>query len=177
MIDAVMRKYRKKEAQPVQEFRTEMYAKQRDGETCSDVWQRKKRNAQGLRSAWRTVEKIDLADALKGSLKSEHAHLMITVDTWTISLDELEDKVFTMGQHVDQMLLRGSQSSSFVFGVPDRDINVKLDKVNKQLAKLSAALLSSTSGSSNESESRGGERSSDGRGGGRGRGGRGKRKK
>jgi hypothetical protein len=31
MIDAVMIKYRKKGAQPVQEFRTKMYAKQRDG--------------------------------------------------------------------------------------------------------------------------------------------------
>ena len=40
MIDAVMRKYKKKGAQLVQEFRTEMYAKQRDGETCLDVWQR-----------------------------------------------------------------------------------------------------------------------------------------
>jgi hypothetical protein len=29
MIDATIRKYRKKEAQPVQEFRTEMYGKQR----------------------------------------------------------------------------------------------------------------------------------------------------
>jgi hypothetical protein len=45
MIDAVMRKYRKKGAQPVQEFRTEMYAKQRDGETCLDVGQRIQRNA------------------------------------------------------------------------------------------------------------------------------------
>jgi hypothetical protein len=40
MIDAVMKKYRKKGAQPVQEFRSEMYAKQRDDETCVDVWQR-----------------------------------------------------------------------------------------------------------------------------------------
>ncbi len=51
MIDAVMRKYKKKGAQPVQEFRTKIYAKQRDGETRLDVWQQIKRNAQGLRSA------------------------------------------------------------------------------------------------------------------------------
>ena len=38
MTDAVMRKYGKKGPQPVQEFRTEMCAKQRDGETCLDVW-------------------------------------------------------------------------------------------------------------------------------------------
>ncbi len=65
MVDAVMRKYKKKGAQPVQKFRTEMYAKQRDGKTCIDVWQRIKRNAQGLRSAGRTIETIDLVDALK----------------------------------------------------------------------------------------------------------------
>ncbi len=104
---------------------------------------------------------------------------MITVDTSTITLNELEEKVLTIGQYVDLVLLRESsaQSSSFVFDVSDKDINVKLDKVNKQLAKLSVALQSSTSGSSNESEGRGGGRGSDGRGGGRGGGGRGKRKK
>jgi hypothetical protein len=51
MIDAVRRTHIKKGAQPVQDSRTEMYAKQRDGETCIDVWQLIKRNAQGLRSA------------------------------------------------------------------------------------------------------------------------------
>ena len=67
MIDVVMNKYRKKGAQPVQEFRSEMYAKQRDGETCVDhVWQRIKRNAQGLRNAGRIIETMDLGDALKG---------------------------------------------------------------------------------------------------------------
>ena len=70
MIDAVMKKYRKKEAQPVQEFRAEMYAKQRDGETRVDMWQRIKRNAQGLRSVGQTIETMDLVDALKGSLHS-----------------------------------------------------------------------------------------------------------
>ena len=39
MIDLVMKKYKKKGSQPVQEFCSEMYAKQRDGETCVDVWQ------------------------------------------------------------------------------------------------------------------------------------------
>jgi hypothetical protein len=38
MIDLAMKKYRKKGSQPVQEFRSEMYAKQRDGWTCVDVW-------------------------------------------------------------------------------------------------------------------------------------------
>ncbi len=37
-------------------------------------------------------------------------------------------------------------------GASNTDINFQLDKVYKQLSKLSAALLSSTSGSSNESE-------------------------
>jgi hypothetical protein len=74
MIDSVMKKYRKKGSQPVQEFRSEMYAKQRDGETCVYVWQRIKRNAQGLRSARRTIETMDLADALKESQHPEHVH-------------------------------------------------------------------------------------------------------
>ena len=101
----------------------------------------------------------------------------ITVDTSTITQDELEEKVLTMGQHVDQVLLRDSsrQSSAFVFGASNTYINVQLDKVNKQLSRLSAALLSSTS--SNENEGRSGGRGGDGRGGGRGGGGRGKRKK
>ena len=47
---------------------------------------------------------MDLVDALKGSLHPKHIHLMITIDTSTITLDELEEKFFTMGQHVDQVL-------------------------------------------------------------------------
>jgi hypothetical protein len=84
-----------------------------------------------------------------------------------------------MGQHVDQVLMRETspQSSSFVSGVSNADLTVQLDKVNKQLSKLSAALLSSTSGSSTEGEGRNGGRGSNGRGSGRGGGGRGKRKK
>jgi hypothetical protein len=74
----------------------------------SHVWQRIKRNTQGLRNAGRTVETMDLVDALKGSLNLEHVHLMITVGTSTITLDELEEKVLTMGQHVDQVLMRES---------------------------------------------------------------------
>jgi len=74
MIDAVLKKYKKKVAQPVQDFRSEIYAKQRNGETCVDVWQRIKRNAQGFRSACRTIETMDLVDALKGSLHPEHIH-------------------------------------------------------------------------------------------------------
>jgi hypothetical protein len=56
MIEAVVQKYRKKRAQPVHEFRTKMYAKQREDETCVDVCQRIKRIFQGLRSAGREVE-------------------------------------------------------------------------------------------------------------------------
>jgi hypothetical protein len=74
MIDSSMKKYKKKGAQPVQEFCSEMYTKQRDGETCVDVWQRIKRNAQGLRSASRTIKTMDLVDALKTSLHLEHVH-------------------------------------------------------------------------------------------------------
>jgi hypothetical protein len=107
MIDSVMKKCKKKGSQPIQEFRSEMYAKQRDGETCVDAWQRIKKNARGLRIAGPTIETVDL-DALKGSLHPEHVHWMITVDTSTVTMDELEDKVLTMGQHVDQLLLSGS---------------------------------------------------------------------
>jgi hypothetical protein len=39
MIDSVMKKYKKKGSQLAQEFRSEIYAKQRDGETRVDVWQ------------------------------------------------------------------------------------------------------------------------------------------
>jgi hypothetical protein len=51
-----------------------MYAKRRDGETCVDIWQRKKQNKQGLRSAGRNVDTIYLAYTLKGSLHTEHVH-------------------------------------------------------------------------------------------------------
>jgi hypothetical protein len=47
-----------------------MYAKQREDETRVDVWQRIKRNAQGLRSAGRTVDSFDMADVLKGAINA-----------------------------------------------------------------------------------------------------------
>ncbi len=105
---------------------------------------------------------------------------MVTVDTSTITLDELVEKFLTIGQHVDQVLLRNSspQSLAFVSSASNTDFIVQLDNVNKQLSKLPAALLLSTSDSSNESDGRSGSgRGRDGRGGGRGGGGRGKRKK
>jgi len=159
MIDVVMKKYRKKGAQPVQEFRSEMYAKQRDAETCIDVWQRIKRNAQGLRNASRTIETMDLVDALKGSLHPERVHLIITIDTSIGTLDELEDKVLTMGQHVNLVLSNdfSSHSSTFASANSRKDADIKLDNVMKQLSNLSAALLSSRSGPSNRNEGEGRE--------------------
>jgi len=144
-------------AQPVQDFRSEMYAKQRDGETCVDVWQRIKINARGLRSAGRTIETMDLADDLKGSFYPEHIHWMITLDTSIVTLDELEDKVLTMGQHVDQILSNesSSSSSSFVFVNSHKDTDIKFDNVTKKLSNLSAALSSSRSSPSNRNEGEG----------------------
>ena len=170
-IDSVMKKYKKKGSQPVQKFRSEMDAKQRDGETCVDVWQRIKMNAQGLRSACRTIETMYLADALKGSLHPEHVHWMITIDTSSVTLDELEDKVLTMGQHADQVLSNGSSShsSTFMSATSPKDIDIKLDNVTTQLSNQYASLLSSRSGSFNITEGEG-----RGRGGGRSSGGRGK---
>jgi hypothetical protein len=40
---------------------------------------------------------MDLADALKCSLNPEHVHWMITADISTVTLDELEENVLTMG--------------------------------------------------------------------------------
>ena len=73
---------------------------------------------------------MDLADALKGSLNSEHVHWMLTVDTSTITQDELEDKVLTMGQHVDQVLMRDSslQSSAFVSDASNTTLNIQTFK-------------------------------------------------
>ena len=58
---------------------------------------------------------------------------MVTVDTSTVTLDELEDKVLTMGQHVDQVLSSGSSahSSAFMFVTASKDIDTKLDIVIK----------------------------------------------
>ena len=51
---------------------------------------------------------------------------MITVDTSIVTLDELEDKVFAMGQHVDQVFSNesSSSSSSFVFVNSHKDIDI-----------------------------------------------------
>jgi len=102
---------------------------------------------------------MDLADTLKGSLHPEHVQWMISVNTSVVTLDELEDKVFTMGQHVDQVLSNESstQSSSFISATSPKDIVIKLDNVTKQISNLSAALLTSRSGPSsrNEGEGRG----------------------
>jgi hypothetical protein len=65
-----------------------------------------KRNAQRLRNACRTIETMDLVDGLKISLHPKHVHWMISIDTSTVTLDELEDTVFTMGQHVDSFVQR-----------------------------------------------------------------------
>jgi len=58
---------------------------------------------------------------------------MITVDTSTITLDELEDKVLTMGQHVDQVLSSGSSthSTTSMSVTSSKDIDTKLDNVTK----------------------------------------------
>ena len=83
---------------------------------------------------------------------------MIVVDTYTTTLDELEDKVLTMGQHVDHVLSNESsaQSSAFMYATsPNKDIDIKLDSVTKQLSNLFVALLSSRSGPSNRNEGEG----------------------
>ncbi len=76
------------------------------------------------------------------------------MDTSTITLDELEDKVLTMGQHVDQALSNESlvHSSTFMFATSSKDIDIKLDNVTNQLSHLSVALISSRSCPSNRNE-------------------------
>jgi hypothetical protein len=58
---------------------------------------------------------MDLADTIKGSLNPEHVHLMITIDTSIVILNELEEKVLTTGQHVDRALSNESISPSLAF--------------------------------------------------------------
>ena len=88
---------------------------------------------------------------------------MIREDTSTATLDGLEEKVLTMGQHVDQVVSKESSSHSSAFmAVNSEDIDIKLDNVTKQLSHLSAALFSSRSSPSNRNEG-------EGRGRGRGR--------
>ncbi len=76
------------------------------GETYGDIWQRIKRNDQGLRIAGQTVDIFDMADALKGSLNPKHVHWIITIDTSSVTLDELEEKILTMDEHVDKVLYK-----------------------------------------------------------------------
>ena len=68
---------------------------------------------------------------------------MITVYTSIVTLNELEDKVLTMGQHVDQFMSNESSSSSsaFVSANAHKDIDIKLDNVTKQLLNLFHGLV------------------------------------
>jgi hypothetical protein len=71
-------------------------------------------------------------------------------------LDDLEEKVLTMGQHVDQVLSKESSSHLSAFmSLNSKEIDIKLDNMTKQLSHLSAALLSSRSGPSNRNEGEG----------------------
>ena len=115
MIDTVMRKYKKK-SRPIQEFRTEMYAKQGRDETFVDARQRIKRNAQRIRSTGLTIDLVDLADALKGALNPDHVHRMTMEDTYIVTLVvEIEEMFLSMGLHVDQVLAKEHSSSSSTF--------------------------------------------------------------
>ena len=98
---------------------------------------------------------------------------MIIVDTAIVILDELENKVRTMGQHVDRVLSKESSSHSSIFmsANSNKDIDIKLDNVTTHLSHMFAALLPSRSGPSNKNEGEG-----RGRGGGRNLGGRGRKK-
>jgi len=81
---------------------------------------------------------------------------MITLDTSTVTLDELEEKVLTMGQHVDHVLSKEPPChSSAVMSVDSTDIDSKLDKMTKQLSQLSTALMYSRSGPFNRNEGEG----------------------
>ena len=72
---------------------------------------------------------------------------MIILDTSTVTLDELEDKFLTMGQHVDQVMSKKCSSHSVAFmQINSKDIDIKLDNVTKRLSHLFAALVSIRSG-------------------------------
>ena len=148
-----------------------MYAKQREDESCACVGQRIKRNTQGLRSAWRNIESIYLAYALKGALNEEHVHWMIIVNTSKVTLDELDEMVLNMGLHVDQVIAKehSSYSWAFVSVKSKREVDYKLDNMTRQSKSLSAALSSSQSPNGRRYEP-----GSRGRGGGRNIGGWGK---
>ena len=71
---------------------------------------------------------------------------MIMVDTLTVTLDELDEIVINMVQHVvDQALAKEhpSSSSAFVYVIPKREIIYKFDNVTIQFETISKALSSS----------------------------------
>jgi len=72
---------------------------------------------------------------------------MIMVDTSKVTLDELDEMVVNMGQHEDQVLAKehSSSSSAFVSVKSKREMDCKLDNMNKQLESLLKALSSSQS--------------------------------
>jgi len=96
------------------------------------------------------------------------------VDTSIVTLDELDEMVLNMSQHVDQVLAKdhSSSSSAFVFVKSKREIYYKHDNISRQLETLSAALSSSQSPTRSRYEL-----GSRGRGAGRNTRGRGKEKR
>ena len=92
---------------------------------------------------------------------------MITIVTSTGTLDELEEKVLTMGQYVDQVLSKDSSSHSPIFMlVNSKDIDINLDNVTKELSRISDFSYRSGPSNRNEGEERGqgGGRNARGRG-------------
>jgi hypothetical protein len=69
------------------------------------------------------------------------------VDTYTVNLDNLDEMVLNLGQHVDQVLAKehSSSSSAFVYVKCKQETDYKLDNMTKQLETLSADLSSSQS--------------------------------
>ncbi len=76
------------------------------------------------------------------------------VDTSAITIDDQDEFVLNMGQHVDQVLAKkhSLSSSTFVFLKSKREIDYKLDNMTKQLESLSATLSSSQSPNSSRYE-------------------------
>ena len=71
-----------------------------------------------------------------------HVYLMIMVDTSKVTLDELDEMVVNMGQHVDQVLAKehSSSFSAFVSVKSPPKIDCKLENMTRQLESLSTAL-------------------------------------
>jgi hypothetical protein len=69
------------------------------------------------------------------------------VDTSIVTLDELDETVLNMGQHVDQVLATEDSSSSlaFVSVKSKREMDCKLDNMTRRLESLSASISSSQS--------------------------------